>query len=616
MGEIRKDNLHESLIEELNELANIDLSGKQDKTDESLLTESKDLVGAINELFQSANNGKELIASAIGEPLSSNDTFSAMSTGIDGLLSQFKTNMMNNGVTVESSDKFKQLIDKLADTTVEVTLDIVVRCLLDEQIYIAYPENLDFGCIPEEVTIMFENQLTIEYPNVDYTKNAYISGVSRYGVNFVYNGMVPGDYNAKIIIEGRKDVNGKGIQYAEGTYTRTEDFLPLTTNVVYNLNFTPTFVLLNIGNMVECCANYNMYNIWISNLNQTVIPSKNGDSYSYKLQLTDITNSSFNITNNSTYAIGYINNVKWYAIGVGEEDTTLRDSLADILENKGVDVTEEDDMASLITKVDSISGGLDIISATELPATGRENQICVITDNPVDKFRITPNVDYASNDGNEIVVYTGTPYTSGLHSGYFLASGLDNNITEYYFDKIIQNSERKNSYIYINSTWEQMTKAYISWLENGIFMNSELFGGHTTNLWFTINSEGVTFKPDTSFTTNVGIATINRIDFTIYNKVSLKIKTNNLAGNLYLMAIDSTTRLDEDGSETSLSNLNSYAGTKYQSTISLKANDTLYYDIDISGWSGNYYLAIVYSSSKVSGLSTNYNITIIDTLVY
>ena len=98
MGEIRKDNLHESLIEELKELANIDLSGKQDKTDESLLTESNDVIGAINELFQSANNGKELIANAIGEPLDSNDTFSAMSTDINGLLSTFKTNMMNNGI--------------------------------------------------------------------------------------------------------------------------------------------------------------------------------------------------------------------------------------------------------------------------------------------------------------------------------------------------------------------------------------------------------------------------------------------------------------------------------------------------------------------------------------
>ena len=34
-------------------------------------------------------------------------------------------------------------------------------------------------------------------------------------------------------------------------------------------------------------------------------------------------------------------------------------------------------MADLITKVDSInSGGLDIIAATELPATGRESNMC------------------------------------------------------------------------------------------------------------------------------------------------------------------------------------------------------------------------------------------------
>ena len=80
----------------------------------TLTTENKTVVAAINELFQNANNGKELIATAIGEPLNSNDTFSAMSTGINGLLSTFKTNMMNNGVSVTGSDKFKQLIDKIA----------------------------------------------------------------------------------------------------------------------------------------------------------------------------------------------------------------------------------------------------------------------------------------------------------------------------------------------------------------------------------------------------------------------------------------------------------------------------------------------------------------------
>ena len=114
MGEIRKDNLHESLIEELNKLGNIDLSGKQDKTDESLLTESKDVIGAINELFQNANNGKELIADAIGSPLSSDDTFAAMGNSIDSMTADFRTKLINAGCQDDlSSKKLNELIGYL-----------------------------------------------------------------------------------------------------------------------------------------------------------------------------------------------------------------------------------------------------------------------------------------------------------------------------------------------------------------------------------------------------------------------------------------------------------------------------------------------------------------------
>ena len=405
-------------------------------------TDKSSIVGAINELFQSANNGKELIANAIGEPVSADDTFQAMSNDINGLLSTFKTNMMNNGITVEANDKFKSLIDKIA-TMVE---------------------------------------------------------------------------------EG----SGKGIQYAEGTYTRTEDFLPLTTNVVYNLNFTPTFVLLNIGNMVECCANYNMYNIWISNLNQTVIPSKNGDSYSYKLQLTDITNSSFNITNNSTYAIGYINNVKWYAIGVGEEDTTLRDSLADILGDKGVDVTEEDDMASLITKVDSISGGLDIISATELPATGRENQICVITDNPDYGVLVTTNANEVLIDPT-IVMYLGN--SSSVDTTLGTQVQIDNMM--YYFNRVMFGSERLASYIWSNNHWSELTKKYIPLFENGTFPSQDVAGiTYVTN-----TSKYVNLYSDPSnagnYTISIagstsgyrGFSFANYINFANFTKINMTVRT-------------------------------------------------------------------------------------------
>ena len=132
MSKITLDNLSNSLkniIEQngLTEAQVIELIKNNISGDISQLNTSNksSLVAAINELFQSANNGKQLIANAIGEPLNSNDTFSAMSSDINSLLSTFKTNMTNIGVTVNSSDKFKSLIDKINTTYISGGLDII-----------------------------------------------------------------------------------------------------------------------------------------------------------------------------------------------------------------------------------------------------------------------------------------------------------------------------------------------------------------------------------------------------------------------------------------------------------------------------------------------------------
>ena len=477
-----------------------------------LNTENKTIVGAISEIV-----GKKEIANAIGEPLAETDKFTEMSSEINGLLSTFKTNMMNAGVVVESGDKFKALIDKI-------------------------------------------------------------------------KGLTEGEGN-------------KGIQYAEGTYTRTEDFLPLTTNVVYNLNFTPTFVLLNIGNMVECCANYNMYNIWISNLNQTVIPSKNGDSYSYKLQLTDITNSSFNITNNSTYAIGYINNVKWYAIGVGEEDTTLRDSLASILENKGVGVTEEDDMASLITKVDSIEtgGGLDIISATELPTTGKENQICVITDNPVDNFLITSDTTHYNGDANVIMAHTSI--TNNNVEPLVL---INDNMTQYiHFFKMIQGNAVKKSYIYKNNEWIEYTPAELVLLRNGVIYNEMYKPGDYNTMGYDTTYEegkGLTITVETDSYNYDVFSSYTRIDFSLYNTLFIKIKKlENYAHTCVALAVDGkpSGALDKD------------EGIAYTYSFSTPAGVTRELYIDVSTWTGEYYLAI-----GPEGTDNTYSFLVSDVYLY
>ena len=92
-------------------------------------------------------------------------------------------------------------------------------------------------------------------------------------------------------------------------------------------------------------------------------------------------------------------------LGVDAEEllTPLEESLREILGDEGVELSGEETLAELIVKVDDEfvkknaeienNNGLDIISATELPGTGRENQICVLTDNPVDNILVSQFVE-------------------------------------------------------------------------------------------------------------------------------------------------------------------------------------------------------------------------------
>ena len=268
---ISKDHLHPSVIESITSLIG-DLNQLE-------TTAKGNAVEAINELLANGGNkeelealiaeiaeGKELIANAVGEPLTAEESFDEMSNDINGLLSTFKTNMMNNGVTVESNDRFKTLIDKIA-TMVE---------------------------------------------------------------------------------EGE----GKGVKFASGdtieiNYASRTDYGTVKTTINTNLNFTPNYVFVCVDTLINSKIHKNVV---FSNLYKTQIAGGTLDGTT--VTITDIRQESFKISVlDSSFNLGA---GTWYAIGVGEEDTTLRDSLSDILEDKGVDVTEEDDMASLISKVDSI----------------------------------------------------------------------------------------------------------------------------------------------------------------------------------------------------------------------------------------------------------------------
>ena len=275
------------IINNLNQLEQqLNLNELQDSVDNNLQTEAKSIVGAINEIV-----GKQVISNAIGAPLTDSDTWSNMETKINSLLSSFKTNMMNNGVTVESGDKFKSLIDKIATMVEE-----------GEGKSIQYVEG------------------TIDPAELTYVKSFnYIEGTN----------VKQGDY-----------------KYLDLNYFNNSNMV-IIHSIVEFLTGTSEFYMVYLCSNCVCVSksiDYNTSNgVYFNNIT-TDIPVVPHNQYST------------------------IHECSYYYVGVGEEDTTLRDSLASILENKGIDVSDEDDMAGLIGKVDQ---ELDRINAeTSIIKTG------------------------------------------------------------------------------------------------------------------------------------------------------------------------------------------------------------------------------------------------------
>ena len=270
-NKITQDQLEPNVMEELE-------SGIGDLS--TLSTENKDsLVAAVTEIY-----GKNVIAEAIGEPLAVTDTFSEMGNEINSLLSSFKTNMKNSGVTVESGDKFKQLIEKIKGLT---------------------------------------------------------EGEGNKGVQFA---------------EGVCDNITIGVNTATNwhEYIFEQDFGFIPSRIMFQSESTKLFALNRDTRIViDSHYHYSEDKCWY----MTAYNSAQGLD-NYRMYISNISSTGFSLFIKSDSSC-FFNSNTWYAIGVGEEDTTLRDSLADILENKGVDVTEEDDIANLITKVDGLSSNLD-----------------------------------------------------------------------------------------------------------------------------------------------------------------------------------------------------------------------------------------------------------------
>ena len=262
----------------------------------SLQTANKtNLVGAINELFQNANNGKELIATAIGSPLSSSDTFSAMSTKINTLTTNFKSALLNKGVAISGTDTFQSLITKIE------SID-------------GGSSNVGTKVATGEVAVSAVNKtftLTELDPNTGVETTSETISLPCYAMTVDFE---PSMFNAEIVFDMEGD-------YSVTCTYRYDNLSNSNAKVVMaGFGFTLVTPLLKEGNTIYLPDVFS-------------IESGEGTSTPKYPML------------RSSYA----------AMGIGEvgENPALLESLKSVLQSEGVSVSSSDTIATLISKVDS-----------------------------------------------------------------------------------------------------------------------------------------------------------------------------------------------------------------------------------------------------------------------
>ena len=292
--------------------------------------------------------------------------------------------------------------------------------------------------------------------------------------------------------------------------------------------------------------------------------------------------------------------------------------LTEVLVDEEVELTGEETMRDLITKVDeefenkSNSGGLDIISATELPATGRENQICVITDNPVDKYLLSGNYNDKTTD-NTIFIYT----NSSSEESILYETGK-NIVTRYYLSSIYQGDVTLSSYTYKNGVWNKLTSNSLVLL-SGSYYNTNVFGEATLGA-SSLTTNGWTITASSLFA--AGLISTNAIDFSKYKSVKIRgYVTSNITSPLDIY-VGSNTLTSSYVNNAWSGMMMPFGSTQYEAyyftnytkftipTGAIVPNVEFETDIDISSITGGYRFRLGISSRSSNFASNGGNIVI------
>ena len=326
----------------------------------------------------------------------------------------------------------------------------------------------------------------------------------------------------------------------------------------------------------------------------------------YSYQFDNVPSNAIPITRTDLSSIQLVNYTGFIANGstIGssggsEDNTVFIESLKSVLQDADVEVSDEDDMASLIAKTDAKldeyeAGRLDVISATELPATGNDNQICVIMDEPCDNFIIT------SESSPTLTEPTVVLHTSSSGNAVTLTNG--NITTCLLFDSVYMDSNKYDSYVYESSQWKQLTFTNLTILKNG-YEVTDIVGSLRTSSALNYSAGYYIYcSGGTAGLYSIG-SWDNKISFDDYSTIKFTAYSSSTTYSSNIVFAQSDTVL----STTDSNNVTNFISStcKYSSTFSIDTITAKEYTIDISSWTGTYYLAIQVYQTLANTYITN-----------
>ena len=319
-------------------------------------------------------------------------------------------------------------------------------------------------------------------------------------------------------------------------------------------------------------------------------------------------------TDNKTDLVSAINDILQFINNDKQEMNDTKQQIIDLLINNGIEMNGNESWEDIIGKLNGSvgGGGLDIISATELPATGKENQICVITDNPVDKYLLSGNYNDKTTD-DTIFIYT----NSSSEESILYETGK-NVVTRYYLSSIYQGDVTLSSYTYKNGVWNKLTSNSLVLL-SGSYYNTNVFGEATLGA-SSLTTNGWTITGTSLFA--AGLISTNVIDFSKYKSVKIRgYVTSNITSPLDIY-VGSNTLTSSYVNNAWSGMMMPFGSTQHESyyftnytkftipTGAIVPNVEFETDIDISSITGGYRFRLGISSQKSNFANNGGNIVV------